>query len=69
MKARGCILENSNKLILVPGLELIEFDPLSTSEPFVTGAGMFGGKVIKVDKMKNQIYMYPKTTYTTGTSP
>jgi len=53
VKARGCILENSNKLILVPGLELIEFDPLSTSEPFVTGAGMFGGKVIKVNAERN----------------
>lgn len=37
-----------DEAVLVPGMDIISFDPLSESEPFLAGAGMFGGKVVKV---------------------
>ena len=45
VKSRHFILDNQPAL--APVIDLIPFDPLSNAEPFVTGAGLFGGKVVK----------------------
>ena len=34
------------KITLLPGMDYMNFDPLSTSEPYTSSAGIFGGKVI-----------------------
>jgi hypothetical protein len=35
----------SPQVTLLPGMDYISFDPLSTSEPYTASAGIFGGKV------------------------
>jgi SET domain len=46
VKSRSVFLED--KPTLVPGMDYIQFDPLSTAEPVTDSAGFFGGKVAKV---------------------
>ena len=33
------------QITLLPGMDYMNFDPLSTSEPYTSSAGIFGGKV------------------------
>jgi hypothetical protein len=42
-----------NKPCLVPGIDSFTFDPFSSSEPYSTSAGIFGGKVIKITADRN----------------
>ena len=46
VKSRHMILDN--KPALVPLIDYLSFDQNSSAEPFIAGAGVFGGKVIKV---------------------
>jgi hypothetical protein len=46
VKSRYVIVEG--KPVLVPGMDYMEFDPLSAAEPTVQSAGPWGGKVIVV---------------------
>jgi len=46
VKAKSVLIDN--QLMLIPGMDSIGFDPLSTSEPYSSSAGIFGGKVVKV---------------------
>ena len=46
VKSRHFILDNQPAL--APVIDFIPFDPLSNAEPYITGAGIFGGKVVKV---------------------
>ena len=48
VKARAVYIQGLGQSVLVPGMDFMKFDPFSTSEPFSAGAGMFGGKVVKV---------------------
>jgi hypothetical protein len=43
VKAKAVYIDGD--LMLVPGMDFIQFDPLSESEPYSASAGMFGGKV------------------------
>jgi len=47
VKARHLIIDDSP--MLVPGIDSIAFDPLASNEPFTASAGMWGGKIIKVN--------------------
>ena len=42
-----------NKIVLIPGIDSVTFDPFSTAEPFLASAGVFGGKVIKINADRN----------------
>ena len=46
VKSRYVIVEG--KPVLAPGMDYMEFDPLSSAEPTVQSAGPFGGKVLVV---------------------
>lgn len=46
VKSRYVFIEG--KPVLVPGMDFIEFDPLSSAEPTVTSAGPWGGKLVSV---------------------
>jgi [ribulose-bisphosphate carboxylase]/[fructose-bisphosphate aldolase]-lysine N-methyltransferase len=46
VKSRAVFLDD--KPTLVPGMDYIQFDPLSTAEPVTDSAGFFGGKIAKV---------------------
>jgi len=46
VKSRYIFIEG--KAVLVPGMDYIQFDPLSSAEPTVANAGPFGGKLINV---------------------
>jgi hypothetical protein len=46
VKSRYVFIEG--KPALVPGMDYIEFDPLSAAEPVTTGAGPWGGKLVVV---------------------
>jgi hypothetical protein len=50
----ACVLSKGlNEPVLAPGLDFIQYDPFSAAEPYVTGAGVFGGKVLKVNAEKS----------------
>ena len=40
-----CVYVDSGVPVLLPGMDYLEFDPLSELEPAVASAGIFGGKV------------------------
>ena len=42
------VLYIDGKPMLVPGMDYIEFDPLSTAEPYSTSSGMWGGKDVRI---------------------
>lgn len=46
VKARSVYLDKQR--MLIPGMDFIEFDPLSTADPVTDSAGIFGGRVAKV---------------------
>lgn len=51
VKAKNILLDG--KPHLVPGMDLIDFDPLSSAEPFTASAGAWGGKEVKLLAERN----------------
>lgn len=51
VKSRSIFINNTP--LLIPGMDFIENDPLSTAEPYLTGGNFLSGKVIKVVAERN----------------
>lgn len=53
VKARSVYVKGLPEPVLAPGIDAIAFDPFSSAEPFLAGAGVFGGKVLKVSSERS----------------